>query len=57
VFYLRSRGIGREEARRVLTLAFAGEILDRIPIEPLREELRQRVAERLAAMDPTGGAA
>jgi Fe-S cluster assembly protein SufD len=54
VFYLRARGIGRAEARRLLTLAFAGEVLDRIPAEPLREELRQRVSERLAVMDRPG---
>jgi Fe-S cluster assembly protein SufD len=57
VFYLRSRGIGREEARSLLTLAFAGEVLDRIPVETLRDELRKRVAERLAQMGRTGDAA
>jgi len=54
VFYLRSRGIGREEARRLLTLAFAAEILDRIPLEGLRDELRERVAARLALMERSG---
>ena len=57
VFYMRSRGIGREEARRLLTLAFAGEVLDRIPLEPLREELQQRVSERLAVMERSRGGA
>jgi Fe-S cluster assembly protein SufD len=51
VFYLRSRGIAEDEARRILTLAFAGEVLDRVPIAPLREELRQSVSDRLAIME------
>jgi Fe-S cluster assembly protein SufD len=54
VFYLRSRGIGREEAIQLLTLAFAGEILDRIPIEELRERLETTVAEGLVAMTDDG---
>jgi Fe-S cluster assembly protein SufD len=57
VFYLQSRGIGRDEAHRILTLAFAGEILDRVPFEGLREELRQRVSDRLVVMEGTGSAA
>ncbi len=57
VFYLRSRGIGRDDARRLLTLAFAGEVLDRIPLEVLREELRHKVSDRLSLMDRPGDAA
>jgi Fe-S cluster assembly protein SufD len=41
LFYLRTRGLGREEARRILTYAFANEVLDRIRIGPLRAELEQ----------------
>jgi len=47
VFYLRSRGIGLEEARNLLIQAFAGDILDRIKFEPLRSSLRQTLAARL----------
>ena len=50
VFYLRSRGIARDEAIRMLTLAFAGEVLERVPVEALRERLELVVASRLAAM-------
>jgi Fe-S cluster assembly protein SufD len=39
LFYLQARGIGREEARRILTFAFANDIVSRIQVEPLREEL------------------
>ena len=54
LFYLRSRGIGHREAVRVLTQAFAGEVLDRVRPDPLREELDQLVARRL---DQTAGIA
>lgn len=39
LFYLQSRGIPREEAKRILTFAFANDIVSRIKIERLREEL------------------
>jgi Fe-S cluster assembly protein SufD len=39
LFYLQARGIGLEEARRILTFAFANDIVGRIQVEPLREEL------------------
>ncbi|MDZ7305463.1 MAG: Fe-S cluster assembly protein SufD [candidate division KSB1 bacterium] len=36
VFYLRSRGIGAEEAQSLLRFAYASEILNRIQSEPVR---------------------
>lgn len=51
IFYLRSRGIERDEARNVLVRAFADEVLERIPLEPVRELLRSSVAERLGQAD------
>ena len=50
VFYLRSRGIGRDDAIRLLTLAFAGEVVERVPVEELRGRLETVIASRLAAM-------
>jgi len=47
IFYLRARGIGLETARRMLIHAFAGEIIDRVRCEPLREELDQIIWHRL----------
>lgn len=41
VFYLRTRGLGQEEARQLLTYAFANDIIRRIGIEPLRDHLEQ----------------
>jgi Fe-S cluster assembly protein SufD len=50
VFYLRSRGIGEEAARSLLTWAFAGEIVEAIRLAPLRAELEDHLISRL----PTG---
>ncbi len=47
IFYLRARGIGKERARRMLMHAFAGEIIDRIRSEPIRETLDRLVWDRL----------
>lgn len=43
VFYLMSRGLGQQEARNLLTYAFAAEVIDRIPLASLRDALRTRV--------------
>jgi Fe-S cluster assembly protein SufD len=39
IFYLRSRGIGQEDARNMLTYAFANDILSRIKIDEVRTHL------------------
>ena len=39
IFYLRSRGIGPEDARNMLTYAFANDILSRIKIDAVRTHL------------------
>ncbi len=49
VFYLRTRGIDTETARRMLIHAFAGEIIERIQCEPAREIIDQLVWARLEA--------
>ena len=48
LFYLQARGIGRAEARAMLIVAFARDVLDRIKIAPLREMVESIVGERLA---------
>jgi Fe-S cluster assembly protein SufD len=47
IFYLRSRGIPLETARRMLIHAFAGEIIERVRCAPLREVLDSLVWDRL----------
>ncbi len=47
IFYLRSRGIGAENARRMLIHAFASDVINRITLAPIREELEKLMSERL----------
>jgi Fe-S cluster assembly protein SufD len=47
LFYLRSRGIPPETAQRVLTYAFAAEVVDEVALAPVREELTRLVLARL----------
>jgi Fe-S cluster assembly protein SufD len=47
-FYLRSRGIPLDAARRLLTYAFAAEVVNEVALEPVRTELDRLVRERLA---------
>jgi Fe-S cluster assembly protein SufD len=47
VFYLRSRGISEEMAKTVLIRAFADDIFDLIPSEPLHEYLNNLVHAKL----------
>lgn len=47
LFYLRSRGLDLATANRFLVHAFAGEIIDTVNIEPLRNYLDQAFVEAL----------
>lgn len=49
LFYLRTRGIDTEAARRLLTYAFVSEVLDRIKVESLRVRLEERFGAQLYA--------
>lgn len=46
-FYLRSRGIGENDARNLLVHAFASEIVDRITTETVREHVRRALFAHL----------
>ena len=46
IFYLRARGLTYAEARDMLIHAFAGEILDRVKIEPLKRGARSGCSTR-----------
>jgi Fe-S cluster assembly protein SufD len=48
LFYLRSRGVEESLARQLLVRAFAGDVLSRIRLAPLRAQLERHLAERLA---------
>jgi Fe-S cluster assembly protein SufD len=47
LFYLRSRGLPPAVARKVLTYAFAGEVVKEVALEPVRRELDRLVLARL----------
>jgi Fe-S cluster assembly protein SufD len=46
LFYLQSRGIGKDDARDLLTYAFAQDIIDRVKIQTLRERLERSLFEK-----------
>ncbi len=47
IFYARSRGVPRETAIRLIVEGFFANVYDRITLEPVRETLRQAVADKL----------
>lgn len=49
LFYLQSRGIARDDARSLLTHAFAAEVIERIPVAEVREHVLKRFMERMRA--------
>jgi len=46
MFYLQSRGIGKDEARNLLTYAFAQDIIDRIKVQALKDSLERVLFEK-----------
>jgi Fe-S cluster assembly protein SufD len=46
LFYMKSRGVNRETARRLLTYAFAADVLETIEVDAVREGLEQLTLER-----------
>ena len=51
LFYLRTRGIGWEEARRMLIEAFVHEALDLVELPTMRAHLLSRLARRLSNLE------
>ena len=49
VFYLQSRGLSEHVARNLLTYAFGAEIINRIPVASLRQQLEQTVLEQTSS--------
>ncbi len=49
MFYMRSRGVGPLEAKRLLTYAFAADVLEKIELEPLKLSLERQVLERFTS--------
>jgi Fe-S cluster assembly protein SufD len=49
-FYARSRGLPAAAAERLLTYAFAAEVIEEVVLEPVRHELERLVLERLGGI-------
>ena len=48
LFYLRSRGLGLDDARSLLSFAFASDVVGRMKIEGLRRRLDDYLVERFS---------
>jgi len=46
LFYLQSRGIGKADARNLLTYAFAQDIVDRVKVQSLKDSLEKILFEK-----------
>lgn len=47
LFYIMTRGVPRREAERLVVFGFFGEVLERLPMPHVVEELRAAIAERI----------
>lgn len=57
LFYLQTRGLSRRQAVHMIVEGFFAEVLDRLPLEGVRQAIEQRVAEKMGAQAPLGRAA
>jgi Fe-S cluster assembly protein SufD len=55
LFYARSRGIPQDSAERLLTYAFAAEVIEEVALEPVRDELDRLVLDRLTPVGQDRG--
>lgn len=54
LFYLRSRGVGLEEARRMLVRAFTAEVFEDLENEALKEQFIEQLQEAMPAVGESG---
>lgn len=54
LFYMRSRGVGLDQARNMLIHAFASDVVDRIRIESMRDALQTMLRDRLEETQRAG---
>jgi Fe-S cluster assembly protein SufD len=47
LFYLMSRGLRRQQAVQMVVDGFFAEVLDRVPLADLREQMQQEIALKL----------
>ncbi len=51
VFYLRSRGIAKEQARRLLSIGFVAELIEKIELDEFRQQMLGLLESQLQASD------
>ena len=51
LFYMKSRGINNDLARRLLTYAFAAEVLETIDVERVRQDLEEATLQRFTGIE------
>jgi len=51
IFYLESRGVPTEVARRLIVLGFFDDVVSKVPVPGLREVVRERVGRRLRSTE------
>jgi len=52
LFYLKSRGLSDTAARNLLTYAFAAQVIERIPVKSLVDQLEKTVLEQTQTREP-----
>jgi Fe-S cluster assembly protein SufD len=53
MFYLRSRGIGKEAARALLVRAFAFDVTDKIKVPELKAHINHLIADHIPSTTTT----
>jgi Fe-S cluster assembly protein SufD len=51
-FYMRTRGIEKSNARKLLIYAFASEVVDKITHDPVREKILELFSDKLHTVKP-----
>lgn len=54
LFYLMSRGLTRRQATQMVVDGFFAEVLDRVPLPELAEQMQQEIARKIAQTDAAG---
>jgi Fe-S cluster assembly protein SufD len=54
LFYLQTRGLSRRQAIHMIVEGFFAEVLDRLPLEGVRQTIEQRIAHKMGAQAPLG---
>ena len=49
LFYLKTRGMDEHEARKILCYGFANEVVEHVPVEAIKMELRSIILGRLSS--------